>query len=253
MYRPRLIPCLLIQSGDLVKTIGFSSPKYIGDPLHAVHLFNEFNADELILLDIKASKENRCIPIDFVRNVGEEANMPFSVGGGIKSLEEIRQLLEAGAERVVLGTVAAETPSFVREASERFGKSTIAVCVDVKYSFWGKLQVVARNGRKVISADVVGFAKEMEQMGAGELLIQSVNKDGTYQGLELDVLQEVSQNVSIPVVGLGGLTSLEEIRSIHPTTHLNGYAAGSLFIYQGKNRGVLINYPTSDEVNNLFK
>ena len=252
MYRPRLIPCLLIQGGDLVKTIGFSSPKYIGDPLHAVHLFNEFNADELILLDIKATKENRCIPIDFVRNVGEEANMPFSVGGGIKSLEEIRQLLEAGAERVVLGTVAAETPSFVREASERFGKSTIAVCIDIKYSFWGKLQVVARNGQKVISADVIGFAKEMERMGAGELLIQSVNKDGTYQGLEVALLQEVSQSVGIPVVGLGGLASLEEIRTLHPTTNLNGYAAGSLFIYQGKHRGVLVNYPSSDEVKKLF-
>ena len=252
MYRPRLIPCLLIQSGDLVKTIGFSSPKYIGDPLHAVHLFNEFNADELIFLDIKASKENRCISIDFVRNVGEEANMPFSVGGGINSLEEIRQLLEAGAERVVLGTVAAETPSFVHKASERFGKSTIAVCIDVKYSFWGKLQVVARNGQKVISADVVGFAKEMERMGAGELLIQSVNKDGTYQGLEVAVLQEVSQSVGIPVVGLGGLASLEEIRIIHPRTNLNGYAAGSLFIYQGKHRGVLVNYPSSDEVKKLF-
>ena len=252
MYRPRLIPCLLIQGGDLVKTIGFSSPKYIGDPLHAVHLFNEFNADELILLDIKATKENRCIPIDFVRNVGEEANMPFSVGGGIKSLEEIRQLLEAGAERVVLGTVASETPSFVREASERFGKSTIAVCIDIKYSFWGKLQVVARNGQKVISADVVGFAKEMERMGAGELLIQSVNKDGTYQGLELAVLQEVSQNVGIPVVGLGGLASFDEIRTIHSRLNLNGYAAGSLFIYQGKHRGVLVNYPSSDEVKKLF-
>lgn len=252
MYRPRLIPCLLIQGGDLVKTIGFSSPKYIGDPLHAVHLFNEFNADELILLDIKATKENRCIPIDFVRNVGEEANMPFSVGGGIKSLEEIRQLLEAGAERVVLGTVAAKTPSFVREASERFGKSTIAVCIDIKYSLWGKLQVVARNGQKVISADVIGFAKEMERMGAGELLIQSVNKDGTYQGLEVAVLQEVSQSVGIPVVGLGGLTSLEEIRTIHPRTNLNGYAAGSLFIYQGKHRGVLVNYPSADEVKKLF-
>jgi cyclase len=252
MYRPRLIPCLLIQGGDLVKTIGFSSPKYIGDPLHAVHLFNEFNADELILLDIKATKENRCIPIDFVRNVGEEANMPFSVGGGIKSLEEIRQLLEAGAERVVLGTVAAETPSFVREASERFGKSTIAVCIDIKYSFWGKQQVVARNGQKVISADVIGFAKEMERMGAGELLIQSVNKDGTYQGLEVAVLQEVTQSVGIPVVGLGGLASLEEIRTIHPRTYLNGYAAGSLFIYQGKHRGVLVNYPSSDEVKKLF-
>ena len=252
MYRPRLIPCLLIQSGDLVKTVEFSSPKYIGDPMHAVHLFNEFNADELMLLDIKASKENRCIPIDFVRNVGEEANMPFSVGGGIKSLEEIRQLLEAGAERVVLGTVAAETPSFVREASERFGKSTIAVCIDVKYSFWGKLHVVIRNGRKVVSADLVGFAQEMEQMGAGELLIQSVNKDGTYQGLEAAVLQEVSQSVGIPVVGLGGLASLEEIRTLHPTINLNGYAAGSLFIYQGKHRGVLVNYPSSDEVKKLF-
>lgn len=260
MYRPRVIPCLLLKGQGLVKTVKFSSPTYIGDPMHAVHLFNEYKADELLLLDINASLENRCISIDLVRGIGEEANMPFSVGGGITTLDQIQQLLEAGAERVVLGSIAALNPSFVKEASECFGKSTIAVCIDVKRSFFGKQKVAFRNGKQTIASPVVHYAKHIESMGAGELLIQSVDRDGTYQGLDQHLLLNITKEVSIPITGLGGLSSLEEIKAHHPTLKLNGYGAGSLFVYQGtglnphpgKHRGVLINYPTRDELRGFF-
>ena len=252
MYRPRVIPCLLLQGQGLVKTIRFSSPTYIGDPMHAVHLFNEYKADELLLLDINASIENRCISIDLVREIGEEANMPFSVGGGITTLDQIQQLLEAGAERVILGSVAARNPAFVSQASNRFGKSSIAVCVDIKRSWLGKNTVVFCNGKQSLKANLIEYVKMMETNGAGELIIQSVDRDGTYQGLDQHVLSEISNELSIPITGIGGLSSLNEITSVHNTLKLNGYGAGSLFVFQGKNQGVLLNYPSCTELKGLF-
>lgn len=260
MYRPRVIPCLLLKGQGLVKTVKFSSPTYIGDPMHAVHLFNDFHADELLLLDINAGNENRCISIDLVREIGEEANMPFSVGGGITKLFQIEQLLEAGAERIVLGSIAALNPTFVKEASDCFGKSTIAVCIDVKRSFFGTQKVAFRNAKQSIKTPVIQFARLIESMGAGELLIQSVDRDGTNQGLDQQLLLDITKQVSIPITGLGGLSSLEEIKTLHPTLNLNGYGAGSLFVYQGaglnsrqnNHRGVLINYPSRDELRGFF-
>jgi cyclase len=252
MYRPRVIPCLLLQGQGLVKTIRFSSPTYIGDPMHAVHLFNEYKADELLLLDINASVENRCISIDLVREIGEEANMPFSVGGGITTLEQIQQLLEAGAERVILGSVAARNPSFVRDASNRFGKSSIVVCVDIKRSWLRKNIVVFGNGKQSVKVNLIEYVKRMETNGAGELIIQSVDRDGTYQGLDQHVLSEISNELSIPITGIGGLSSLNEITSVHNALKLNGYGAGSLFVFQGKNQGVLLNYPSCTELKGLF-
>lgn len=260
MYRPRVIPCLLLQGQGLVKTIKFSSPTYIGDPMHAVHLFNEYKADELLLLDINASIENRCISIDVVREIGEEANMPFSVGGGISTIDQIQQLIEVGAERVVLGSISAVNPAFVREASQRFGRSTIVVCIDVKRTFLGKQKLVYQNAKKTANTDIFQFAKQMEAFGAGELLIQSVDRDGTFMGLDQELLFEITRQLSIPITGIGGLSSTDEIKRAHHTLNLNGYGAGSLFVYQGaglnphpgKHRGVLINYPSSEELKLLF-
>lgn len=252
MYRPRVIPCLLLKGNGLVKTRQFSSPTYIGDPIHSVHLFNEFKADELLFLDIQATSERRCISIDLVREIGEEANMPFSVGGGITTLDQIQQLLEAGAERVVLGTIASINPDFVREASERFGRSTIVVCMDIKRSFWGKQKVVFQKGKLVNVMEPLQFAKNMAYLGAGELIIQSVDRDGTYEGLDEKLLFEISQELSIPTIGIGGLSSLDEIKKLHKVLNMNGYGAGSLFVFQGNNRGVLINYPSSAELERLF-
>jgi cyclase len=252
MYRPRVIPCLLLQGQGLVKTIKFSSPTYIGDPMHAVHLFNEYKADELILLDINASIENRCISIDLIREIGEEANMPFSVGGGITSLDQIQQLIEVGAERVVLGSIAAVNPAFVRDASQRFGRSTIVVCIDVKRTFLGKNTVVFCNGKQSLKANLIEYVKMMETNGAGELIIQSVDRDGTYQGLDQHVLSEISNELSIPITGIGGLSSLNEITLVHNTLKMNGYGAGSLFVFQSKNQGVLVNYPSREELQSLF-
>lgn len=252
MYRPRIIPVLLLKGTELVKTVGFQSPNYIGDPINAVHLFNSMRADELVFLDINATKKNRLVDIQLMKEVGDEANMPFAVGGGIKTLNDIQLLISAGAEKVILGTIAGERPEFVREASDAFGASTIAVCIDVKKSMFGKQKVWISNGKKSISSDPVAYAQLMEEKGAGELIIQSIDRDGKMNGYDHELIQSLSKAVRIPVVALGGAGSLDHMKALNSTCTINGLSAGSLFVYQGKNKGVLINYPEQSIIHELF-
>lgn len=248
MYRPRIIPVLLLKGNALVKTIGFKDPKYIGDPINAVKIFNDLKADELVFLDINATKENRLISLDFVREVGEESKMPFAVGGGIKSLEDIRSLISAGAEKVVIGTHAARDPEFIQLAAETFGSSTIVVCIDVKKKFLKGNRVYVRCGVHATEFSPVQYAKMMEEMGAGELIIQSIEKDGTMTGYDIDLIKSISEAVSIPVVALGGAGNLSDLKKAWKEGFANGLAAGSMFVYTGTKRGVLINYPEKGEV-----
>ncbi|AFN75905.1 imidazole glycerol phosphate synthase subunit HisF [Melioribacter roseus P3M-2] len=242
MFRPRIIPVLLLKNLGLVKSIRFKKFRYIGDPINAVKIFNDKKADELIFLDINASREKRCIPLDFVHKVGDEANMPFGVGGGIRTLDQIRQILKHGAEKVVLNTIAAENPDFVRQAAEEFGSSTIVVCIDVKKNLFGRYTTVFLNGKKKLKYSPVEFAQLMEEKGAGEIVIQSVDRDGTYLGYDLDLITMVSRAVSIPVVALGGANDYEDFRKAHFEAIASAVAAGSLFVYHGPRRAVLINY-----------
>lgn len=245
--QPRIIPVLLLKDSILVKTIGFKKPNYIGDPINAVRIFNDLKADELVFLDIEASKEKRLISIDFVKNVGEEANMPFAVGGGIRTLEDIRTILSVGAEKVVLNTIAVENPTFVRDAAEAFGSSTIVVCIDVKKKFFGSQQVWTMGGTKASGFTPVTFAQLMEKQGAGELIIQSIEKDGTMSGYDIELVKQISEAVSIPVVALGGAANMEHLKTGFEHGFSNGLAGGSMFVYQGSNRGVLISYPEQNE------
>jgi cyclase len=252
MYRPRVIPALLLKGNELVKTVQFSKPNYIGDPINAVHLFNSMKADELVFLDINATKENRNVDLELIRHVGEEADMPFAVGGGIKSLEDIQLLIAAGAEKVILGTIAGERPEFVREASDRFGSSTIAVCIDVKRTLLGKLKVWIKNGKESIPYNPIAFAQLMEEMGAGELIVQSIDRDGTMKGYDIPLIESISSAVHIPIVALGGAGSIQDLKLAAESCPINGLAAGSLFVYQGSKKGVLINYPERQVIRDVF-
>lgn len=243
MYRPRIIPVLLLNKNHLVKSVKFKDLTYIGDPINAVKIFNDMEADELVFLDITASKEKRLISLDFVREVGEEANMPFAVGGGIRSLEDIQKVTATGAEKVIIGTAAVRQPEFIKEAAANFGSSTIAVCIDVKKTFWGKEKVFTLNGSQASDYAVEDFARLMEDKGAGEIVIQSVEKDGMMQGYDLDLIKRISSAVKIPVIALGGAGNLNHLKEAYQKGFANGLAAGSIFVYQGIHKGVLINYP----------
>ena len=253
MFRPRIIPVLLLRKTYLVKTVKFGKDVYIGDPLNAVMLFNKLKADELIFLDINATLENRTINPDLVKQIGEEANMPFAVGGGIKTMSDIEQLVKSGAERVVINSQALENPEFIKEASQSFGSSTIAVCIDVKKSIFGKYVLHSHSGKKKHKYDIVEFVKKMEEYGAGDIIVQSIDRDGTMKGYDTELIKLISNNVKIPVTALGGASSLENmVRAFHKAGAY-ALAAGSLFVFKGKNRGVLINYPAKNVIINTFK
>jgi cyclase len=253
MYRPRIIPVLLLQNKGLVKSVRFKNHRYIGDPINAVRIFNDLKADELAFIDILATKENRTISTDFVKKVGEEANMPFSAGGGIRTLEDIRKIIEAGAEKVILNSIAGENPYFIKKATDEFGSSTITVCIDVKSDFRGKEKVWIKAGTKSINSNPVEFARQMEEYGAGEIIIQSIDRDGTMKGYDVDLIKKIADSVSIPVVSLGGAGKWKDLVDLNKLVSLNGLAAGSLFVYHGERHAVLVNYPERQEILKLFK
>lgn len=252
MFRPRIIPVLLLKGKGLVKTTQFKHPRYIGDPINAVRLFNDLKADELVFLDILSSRENRVISLDFVRNVGEEANMPFSVGGGIKTVGQIREILHEGAEKVVINTEAALNPGLIRQAADLFGSSSITVCIDVQKGWRGRLQTKILSGSKASGSDPVDFARLMEKQGAGELIIQSIDKDGTMGGYDIDLVRRISEAVTIPVVALGGAGIPEDMKKVFTEGHASAMAAGSMFVYHGPRKAVLVNYPDKNEIRNTF-
>jgi len=253
MFRPRLIPVLLLQNKGLVKSRQFKNHRYIGDPINAVRLFNDLHADELIFLDILATKEKRSISPDFVKSVGEEANMPFAVGGGISSISQIREILHAGAEKVVLNTRAIQHPGFVRQAADTFGSSTITVCIDVKKKFMGPEQVWTMAASKASGKSPVSVAVEMEKQGAGEIIIQSVSRDGMMQGYDISLVKQVSEAITIPVVALGGAGSFPDFGKAINQGYASAVAAGSMFVFHGPRQAVLVNYPTQQQLAELFR
>lgn len=252
MFVPRVIPVLLLKNGAIVKSIRFSKFRYVGDPINAVKLFNDLRAHELVFLDITASIEERTISPDFVKKIGDECNMPFSVGGGIKTINEIREILKAGAEKVVLNTYAARNPDFVKMASLEFGSSTITVCIDILKKPFKKETTYIFSGKKSTSYDPVDFACLMQEKGAGELIVQSIARDGTMSGYDTALLKRISEKLTIPVVACSGAGSLSDLASVYYESGASAVAAGSLFVFHGPRRAVLINYPDKNEMITLF-
>jgi len=252
MFRPRIIPVLLLKNQGLVKSIKFKDYRYIGDPINAVKIFNDLKADELVFLDILASKENRTISLEFIKNVGEEANMPFAVGGGIKTIEQIRKIIGTGAEKVIINSYAAQNPDFIRQASETYGSSCIVVCIDVKKSFFGKEKTYILNGSQSTKFSSLEFAQIMEEKGAGEIIIQSIERDGTMLGYDINLIRRISESVSIPIVALGGAGEIIHLKKAYQEGFASGLAAGSMFVYHGSRNAILINYPNKKDLNTIF-
>ena len=253
MLRPRIIPVLLLKENFLAKSVKFKNHVYIGDPLNAVKLYNDLKADELVFLDIHASKNGKVVSFDLVKEIGEEASMPFSVGGGIKTLLQIENLIKAGAERVIIGNEAAINPAFISTASEEFGSSTVTVCIDVKKNLFGKELVYSLNSKMVHKYNALDFAKLMEQNGVGEIIVQSVERDGTMKGYDIDLVKKISDEVTVPVVALGGAGSYMDLKDMYGFCKVRGLGSGSTFIYQSDMKGVLINYPTPQEKKKIYE
>lgn len=252
MFRPRVIPCLLFKNKGLVKTAQFKNPIYVGDYLNAIKIFNEKGVDELIFLDIAATLEQYPPQFDIVEKIASECFMPVCYGGGIRSTEVIRKLFGIGIEKVSIGSYAVENPDFIKEVSSEFGTQSIVVCIDVKKSPVNRYEVVTHNSQKKTGIDPLEFAVKMEKTGAGELLINSVDRDGMMNGYDIRLISKITERVNIPVIACGGAGNLEDVRDVIREGHAASAAAGSLFVFYGRLRGVLINYPDENELKSLF-
>ncbi len=253
MLRPRIIPCLLIQNGGLVKTVQFASPKYVGDPLNAVRIFNEKEVDELIVLDIDATVQGVEPDYNRIRNLAAECRMPLCYGGGVKSVAQVDRIISLGVEKVALSAAAVADPSLVARAAEVVGSQSIVAVLDVKKSGWrGKYEVLTHNATRKTGRSPVEFAREMAAQGAGEIVVNAIHRDGTMKGYDLELIHEVREAVSLPLTVLGGAGSLKDIADLIKTFGIIGAAAGSLFVFKGVYRAVLINYPSRAEKDALF-
>lgn len=252
MIRPRVIPALLLKGQGLVKTVKFKDPKYLGDPINIVRIFNDKEVDEIVLLDITATPENRAPQFDLLKNIASEAFIPLAYGGGIRSMDDVRKLLSIGIEKLILNTSAVENPSLIREAADYAGSQAVVVSIDVMKNFIGKYEVFTHCGQKKAGLDPVKHAVEMERMGAGEILLNSIDRDGTMQGYDIEHIRKVADAVRVPVVACGGAGNLFHVAEVIKQGHASAAAAGSMFVFQGPLRGVLISYPTQKELKELL-
>lgn len=247
MRRTRIIPTLLLRGAGLVKTTGFRKPIYVGDPINAIRIFNEKEVDELVLLDITASRTGNGPAFTIIENIASECFMPVAYGGGISSLEDIRKILGAGIEKVVINSAALSNPDLVRHAAREFGSQAIAVAIDVKRTLFGRYEVYGEGGSKATGFDPVAYARKLQDLGAGEILLVSIDRDGTRAGYDIDLISRVSPAVSIPVIASGGAGKVADFVEAN-RAGAAAVAAGAMFVFHGPHRAVLITYPSKAEL-----
>ncbi len=251
MIQARVIPCLLLQGNGLVKTKKFKDAVYVGDPVNAVRIFSDKEADEIVILDIDASREGREPNYALIAEMAGEAFMPVAYGGGVRSLEQIRRLIRSGVEKVVINTLATESTDTIRAAVEVFGSQAIVGAVDVRRKLLGGYAVVRKSATETTRLNLLQHIENLVQAGVGELFINDVERDGTMAGYDLSLIRSVSQS-PVPVVVCGGAGTLEHLREAVLDGGASGVAAGSMFVFHGKHRAVLINYPKTGELGKIF-
>ncbi|GAA0880913.1 AglZ/HisF2 family acetamidino modification protein [Algoriphagus jejuensis] len=243
MLRTRVIPVLLLKDSVLVKTINFKKPKYIGDPINTCRIFNELEVDELSFLDITASLENRKPNFEMLERISTECFMPLSYGGGISTVQEVEKILKIGFEKVIINTSSLVKPELITQIAKVFGSQAIVVAVDVKKNFFGKYQVFGTHGKIRFNYDPIAWARTIEDLGAGEILLTNIEHEGTWKGLDVDLIKKVSDECSIPIIAHGGAGSIGDITQAVHKGGASAVALGSMVVYQQKGMGVLINFP----------
>lgn len=252
MFRPRVIPCLLIKGNGLYKTINFKNPKYLGDPINTVSIFNEKCVDELIFLDITATNDNKNPNIELIKKLASESFMPVGYGGGITTVDQVKEILNIGIEKVIINTAAIKNPDFVNKASQFAGSQSIVVSIDIKKNFFGNYIVYTNAGTVNTKKNPLDVAKQMVAAGAGELIINSIDNDGMMNGYDIKLTRQIADNVDVPVVSCGGAADLVDLQKVVREGHASAVAAGSMFVYYGPHKAVLITYPTEEQLEYLF-
>ena len=242
MLRPRIIPCLLIQKGGLVKTVGFDKPKYVGDPLNAVRIFNEKEVDELMVVDIDATRQKREPDYTLIAKLAAECRMPLAYGGGVHTVEQFERLISLGVEKVSASAAAVADLNLLTRAAERVGGQSVVVVVDVRRK-GASYEVFTHNGTRATDLDAVDFVRRAEAAGVGEIVVNSIDRDGQMKGYDLELVRMIRKAVRCPLTVLGGAGSLGDVGALVGEFGTIGAAAGSLFVFKGVYRAVLINYP----------
>ena len=254
MLRSRIIPCLLVHNKGLVKTVKFKEPKYVGDPINAVKIFNEKEVDELIVLDIDATKENRGPNLKMIKGLADECRMPFCYGGGITTVEQAKKIINLGAEKVALSYSALNNISLCQEIGDVIGNQSVVVVLDVKKKkLFGGYDIYTHNGTKKNNWKLNDLISKLEEIGIGEIVINSIDNDGVMQGYDLPLIESVRKKCSMPITVIGGAGSIQHIKDLISKFKIIGAAAGSLFVFKGKYKAVLINYPNREERKIIYR
>ncbi len=254
MLRPRIIPCLLVKDKGLVKTVKFDKPKYVGDPINAVRIFNEKEVDELMVVDIDATWHNASPDFKMIENLAAECRMPLCYGGGIKTIEQAQKIIGLGVEKVAISSAAVANPELVSHIAKRIGSQSVAVVVDAKRKLiGGNYEVCTHNGKKKTGKCPITFAKQVEEVGAGEIILNCIDNDGIMKGYDFTLVDKLRGAINVPLTVLGGAGSLQDIGSLIKKYGTIGAAAGSLFVFKGAYRAVLINYPNRSEKKALME
>jgi cyclase len=252
MLRPRIIPSLLVHENGLVKTINFKNPKYVGDPINAVKIFNEKEVDELAVFDIDATVLNKEPDYILIEKLANQSRMPLCYGGGVKTVEQAQRIFGLGIEKIALSSAVIQKPELITEIASRVGSQSVIVVLDVKKKLLSGYEVYTHNGKKSTGINPFKFAEEAEKLGAGEIIINSIDQDGVMKGYDMNLIDKIREKISLPMTVLGGAGSLDDIGKVINKHGVIGVAAGSLFVFKGVYKAVLINYPKRSEKDELI-
>ena len=252
MLRPRIIPSLLLQDNGLVKTVNFKNPKYVGDPINAVRIFNEKAVDELAVFDIDATAKGLEPNYSLIERIANQSRMPLCYGGGVKTVEQAQKIFGLGIEKIALSSAVLQNPELITEIADRVGAQSVIVVLDVKKKLFGGYEVYTHNGKKATGINPFDFVVQAQRLGAGEILINSIDQDGMMKGYDLNLIDKVREKITLPFTVLGGAGSLGDIEKVIKKHSIIGVAAGSLFVFKGVYKAVLINYPTKTEKENIY-
>lgn len=253
MLRPRIIPSLLLQDNGLVKTVNFKNPKYVGDPINAVKIFNEKEVDELAIFDIDATNKGLEPNYSLIERIANQSRMPLCYGGGVKTIEQAQRIFGLGIEKIALSSAVLQNPQLITDIADRVGSQSVIVVLDVKKKLFGGYEVFTHNGKKSTGINPFKFIEQAQELGAGEIIINSIDQDGVMKGYDMALIDKAREKTSLPMTVLGGAGNLDDIKKVIEKHQIIGVAAGSLFVFKGIYKAVLINYPTKQEKENLYK
>ena len=253
MLQTRVIPCLLLKGGSLVKTVNFKKASYIGDPINTARIFNELEVDELTLLDISATNNKKSPNFKILSDLANECFMPLAYGGGVNNFEDAKKIFQIGIEKIIINSAAFIKPNLITQLAEYFGSQSVVAAIDVKKNIFGKYQVFSNSGKKKRKVDPISWAQELEQLGVGEILLTSIHREGTWKGFDINIIEKISNAVNIPVIANGGASSIEDIEKAIKQGCASAVSLGSMVVYQNKGMGVLVNFPDNKKLKRVLE